>query len=138
MKVLKFYSYIFYRLKRYYDYWQAVLVFNVILISHYFSIVLYFASINRLKAKDILFLSYTNNYFDDRLKIAIFYLLPVFVITYTISRIKKKRIEIYYQEFEEYKRETQKRLNFYVLVYYALSAIFFISALLSPLFFRKW
>lgn len=138
MKLLKFYSYVFYQLKKHYDYWQAVLVFNVILISHYFSLVLYFASINKLKANDTLLISYTNNYFDDRLKIAIIYLLPIFVITYIISLIKKKKIESYYQEFKEYKLETQKKLNYYVLAYYVLSAMFFISALISPLFFRKW
>lgn len=138
MKILKFYCYLFFQLNKKYEHWHAVLIFNALLISHYFSIIAYYTSANHIKSLNFSLLSYTNNYFNDRLNIAITFILPVFLITYIISKLFKKKIVEFNKEFEEDYLKRTSTTNKLVIMYYIISFLFFFSALISPLFYKNW
>jgi len=93
MKVLKFYAYIFYKFKNCYELWQAIMSFNVIILFNIMSILFLWASIMHIKIKDLRFFQNTNDYFNNRLYIAILDVVPIFLITFLIYRINKNKFE---------------------------------------------
>ena len=135
MKILKFYAYIFYRLKIYYEMWQAVLVFNAILMFHILSILFIYASIMHLKTDDVLFLYNTNNYFYDKFVLGTLRIGPIFLFTYFLSRIFKKKLEVYYIEFRDEPLEIKKKRNLGRIVYFVFTVLFCILSIVSSSFF---
>lgn len=135
MKTLKFYAYIFYRFKNYYEMWQAVLVFNAILMFHMLSILFIYASIMHLKTDDVLYLYNTNNYFYDRFVLGTLRIGPIFLLTYFLSRIFKKKLEAYYIEFRDESLEIKKRRNRGRILYFAFTVVFFIFSIFSSSIF---
>jgi hypothetical protein len=135
MKLLKFYAYIFYRFKNYYEKWQAVLVFNAILMFNMLSILFIYASINHLKTDEVLYLYYTNNYFYDRFILGTLRIGPIFLVTYLLSLIFKKKLETYYIEFRDETSEIKKKRNRGRILYFVFTVLFFIFSVVSSSFF---
>jgi len=135
MKVLKFYAYIFYRFKNYYELWQAIMSFNVIVLFNIMSIIFLGASILHIKIKDLIFFQNTNSYFNDRLYIAIVDVVPIFLITYLIYKIYKNKIENYFKEFDEESLVLKKKRNRVRIFYFAFTVLFFIFSIVSSSIF---
>lgn len=134
MNILKFYAYLFYRLKNYYELWQAVFVFNVILLIHIMSIVAIYASIMHLGIRDVWFFYSTKDYFYDRLVLGTIRIAPIFFVTYLLSRLFKKRLEAYYIEFYNEPIEKQKRRHRGMIIYFVFTVLFLIFSIVSSSF----
>jgi len=135
MKILKFYAYIFYRFKNYYEMWQAVLVFNAILMFHMMSILFVYISIKHLKTNDVLLLFNTDNYFYDKFVLGVLRIGPIFLVTYFLSCIFKKKLEAYYIEFRDEPLEIKKKRNRGRILYFVFTIAFFIFSIVSSSFF---
>jgi hypothetical protein len=115
--------------------WQAVLVFNAILMFHILSILFIYASIMHLKTDDVLFLYNTNNYFYDKFVLGTLRIGPIFLFTYFLSRIFKKKLEVYYIEFRDEPLEIKKKRNLGRIVYFVFTVLFCILSIVSSSFF---
>ena len=135
MKVLKFYAYIFYKFKNCYELWQAIMSFNVIILFNIMSILFLWASIMHIKIKDLIFFQNTNDYFNNRLYIAILDVVPIFLITYLIYRINKNKIENYFNEFDEESLILKKKRNRNRILYFVFTVLFFIFSIVSSSIF---
>lgn len=135
MKLIKFYAYIFYRLKNYYDMWQAVLVFNAILMFNVMSVFALYGSIMHIKIRDVWFFYTTHDYFYDRFVLGIIRIGPIFLVTYFLSLILKKKLEAYYIEFRDESLEIKKKRNRGRILYFIFTIIFFIFSIISSSFF---
>ena len=135
MKVLKFYTYIFYKFKNCYELWQAIMSFNVIILFNIMSILFLWASIMHIKIKDLIFFQNTNDYFNNRLYIAVLDVVPIFLITYLIYRINKNKIENYFNEFDEESLILKKKRNRNRILYFVFTVLFFIFSIVSSSIF---
>ena len=135
MKILKFYAYIFYRFKNYYEKWQAVLVFNVILMFQILAILTIYKNIMHLSSQEVWYLHYTNNYFYDRIILGIIRIGPLFLVTYILSLIFKKKLEAYYIEFRDESLEIKKKRNRGRIFYFLFTILFCIFSVVSSSFF---
>lgn len=135
MIIIKFYSHIFYRLKNYYNLWQAFLVFNTILLLNIMSFFLLYASITHNDIHDLWFLSTTNDYFYDRFEYGVKRVGPLFFFTYTLSVIFKKKLQIYYVEFSDEPLELKKKRNLGMTLYLIFTGLFFVFSLISTKIF---
>ena len=135
MKVLKFYAYIFYKFKNCYELWQAIMSFNVIILFNIMSILFLWASIMHIKIKDLRFFQNTNDYFNNRLYIAILDVVPIFLITFLTYRINKNKIENYFNEFDEESLILKKKRNRNRILYFVFTVLFFIFSIVSSSIF---
>ena len=135
MKVLKFYAYIFYKFKNCYELWQAIMSFNVIILFNIMSILFLWASIMHIKIKDLRFFQNTNDYFNNRLYIAILDVVPIFLITFLTYRINKNKIENYFNEFDEESLILKKKRNRSRILYFVFTVLFFIFSIVSSSIF---
>jgi len=135
MKVLKFYAYIFYKFKNCYELWQAIMSFNVIILFNIMSILFLWASIMHIKIKDLIFFQNTNDYFNNRLYIAILDVVPIFLITFLTYRINKNKIENYFNEFDEESLILKKKRNRSRILYFVFTVLFFIFSIVSSSIF---
>jgi len=136
MNIVKFYTYIFYRFKKYYDNWQAVLSFIAIIAFNCMSILFLFLSITHADVSDTpFFLNDKNNYFGDRFYILVVDIFPIFLILYIIYRVNKKKIEVYFKEFEEESEDIRKKRNRGRILYFVFTVLFFIFSIVSSSFF---
>lgn len=134
MSILKFYAYLFYRLKNYYELWHAVIVFVAIIAFNLISILFLYSSITHSDVKDVFFLG-NGGYFQQRFYILFVDLIPVFVIIYAIYKLKKARIERFYKEFDEESETMKKNRNRGRILYFVISIAFFIFSIVSSSFF---
>ena len=136
MNILKFYSYIFYRFKNYYEMWQAVMAFNAVFMLNVLSIAMLYASIKHLSSNEVWFLYSTNDYFYDRIVLGVAKVSPIFLITFLISVIFKKKLQKYYTEFKNESEKRKKRRAFGMWAYFVFTVLFFIFSVVSSLFFN--
>lgn len=132
--MLKFYAYIFYRFKNYYEMWQAIMVFNLIFIINIFSLFALYASVMDYSSQDFWFFYYTNDYFYNRFVLGVAKVLPIFITTFLLSIIFKKKLNNYYYEFKNESKVIQKRRAFGMWTYIVFTGLFFIFSLVSSLF----
>jgi hypothetical protein len=135
MNILKFYSYVFYRFKNYYEMWQAILVFNAILLFNIMSIFALYASIMHIKIHDVWFFYTTHDYFYDRFVYGVERVSPIFLTTYIIYMLNKKKIESYYVQFRDEPIEIKKKRNRGRILYFVFTIVFFIFSIVSSSFF---
>jgi len=81
MKILKFYAYIFFRLKKYYELWQAIISFVAIIAFNLLSLLFLYSSLTHSDVKNLFFVE-NNDYFQQRFYIIIVDLVPLFLILY--------------------------------------------------------
>ena len=135
MNILKFYSYIFYRFKNYYEMWQAVMAFNAVFMLNVLSIAMLYASIKHLSSDDVWFLYSTNDYFYDRIVLGVAKVSPIFILTFLISVIFKKKLQKYYTEFKNESEKRKKRRAFGMWAYFVFTILFLIFSIVSSSFF---
>jgi hypothetical protein len=135
MNILKFFAYIFYRFKNYYELWQAFIVFNAILMFNIISIFALYTSVMHYSSQDVWYLHYTNDYFYDRLVLGVAKVSPIFLTTYLISILFKKKISGYYIEFKNETKERQKKRIIGMWAYIVFTVLFFVFSIFSPLLF---
>ena len=135
MKIIKFYSYIFFRLKNYYEMWQAILVFNAILLFNIMSVIALYASILHIKIRDVWFFYTTHDYFYDRFVYGTERIAPIFLTTFIIYSFNKKKINSYFIEFSDESDEKGKLRNRGKLLYFVFTVLFFIFSVVSSSFF---
>ena len=135
MNMLKFYAYIFYRFKNYYEMWHAIMVFNALLMLNIMSITMFYASYMDYSRDDLWLMYSTNDYFYDRLVLGVAKVLPIFVTTFLLSIIFKKKLRDYYSEFKNESKVIQKRRAFGMWAYIVFTGLFFILSIVSSSFF---
>lgn len=135
MKILEFYAYIFYRLKKYYPLWQAILVFNMIIVFHIMSIMFLYTNLNHLSTNDVWFLHQTNNYFYSRFVLGTLKIGPVFLLTFVFSRIFKEKLNDCYDEFASEPENFKRKRKIGMRLYYVFTVVFFIFSIVSSSFF---
>lgn len=134
MYLLRFYTFMFYRLKRHYDKWKALILIITIIGSHFFSFTLYYVRINNMKTSELIMLYDFHDYFLNRARNFIFFFLPFLILFVTINYTFKNKIKGFINEFRNESivviQKREKLLN----LYYLFSVVLFLSAILSPLF----
>jgi hypothetical protein len=136
MKPLKFFAYIYYRFKNYYDYSaQAVIVFNSILMFNCMSIIFVLHSILHISAKDSWFFTKTNSFFYDRFVIGTIQIGPIFIATFLCSVIFRNRLNQYYEEFKNESPEKSKKRKTGMIIYFVCTVLFMIFSICSSSFF---
>lgn len=135
MKLLMFYAYIFYRLKKYYPIWQAILVFNGVILFQIWSIVAIYASALHLPQNDFLLLRVTHNYFYDRFVLGTLRIGPVFLLTFVLSRIFKEKLSDCYDEFANEPENIIRKRKIGMILYYVFTVVFFVFSIVSSSFF---
>ena len=136
MNILKFYTYIFYRFKKYYDKWQAIMSFITVIAFNFMSILFLYLSITHTNVSDNpFFLHDKNDYLGDRFYILVVDVFPLFSILYIIYRVNKKKIEVYFKEFDEESDDIRKKRNRGRILYFVFTVLFFIFSVVSSSFF---
>jgi hypothetical protein len=131
---MKFYAYIFYRFKNYYGLCQGIMSFNAIIVFNLMSLLFLCASIMHIKIEDLPFFQNTNNYFSNRLYIAIVDVIPIFLITYLTYRLNKHKFESYFKEFDEESINEKKVRNRGRILYFVFTVAFFVFSIASSSF----
>ena len=135
-KILRFYTFMFYCLKRHYDKLQALSLMIAIIASHLFSFTLYYVKINNMKTNELIMLYDYQDYILNRGRNFIFFFLPFLILFITVNYIFKNKINSFINEFRNESvlviRKRKKLLN----LYYLLSIVLFMSAIFSPLFIK--
>ena len=134
IKILKFYAYIFFRLKKYYELWQAILSFVAIIAFNLLSLLFLYTSLTHSDVKNLFFLQ-NNDYFQQRFYIIIVDLVPLFLILYIIYIASKKKLEVYFKEFEVEPDDIRKKRNRGRILYFVFTVLFFIFSVVSSSFF---
>lgn len=136
MHVLKFYSYLFYRIKIYYnETWQAVFAFNTIILLNVMSCFMIYSSIMHYSIQEVWFLHFTNDYFYDRLVLGILKVSPIFIVTFLLSVIFRQRIQAYNEIFKHEPNAKQKKRSAGMIGYFIFTALFFLFGIVSSSFF---
>lgn len=136
MNILKFYSFIFYRFKKYYELWQAVIVFVALISFNLLSILFLYLSVSHTDIDStIFFLNDKNNYFGDRLYIGLVDFLPILLSLFLIYKFNQTRINKYFIEFEEEPIIKQKKRNRGRILYFIFTVLFFIFSVASSRIF---
>ena len=92
--------------------WQAILSFIVVISFNILSILIIYLSITHEEINNTpFFLNENNSYFGNRFYILIVDIVPLFTILYIIYRVNKKKIETYFNEFDEESEEIKKKRN---------------------------
>ena len=136
MIFLKFFSYIYYRLKSYYSsLFQAIIVFNLYITFNVIATYSIYVFIVHLDTSTLWFFKTSDNYFYDRFVYGLSKVAPIYLGTYLISLIFKKKIENYMLEFEgESKKEKKKRAYwlwgylFFTVIYFVLGFVLVVNA----------
>ena len=134
MNILKFYAYIFYRLKNYYELWHAIVIFVAIIAFNLMSLVFLYTSITHSNIKDVFFLG-NSGYFQQRFYILVVDLLPIYIIIYGIYKFNLKKINRFYTEFNEESETKKKYRSRSRLLYFVASILLFIFSIISSSFF---
>lgn len=136
MKLIKFYSYMFFTLRKYYgDMWEAMISFIAIIAFNFMSLLFIIISITHDNSIKSVFLLETTGYFKNRIYILIVDLIPLFIIICTIYMINRKKINDYFEEFKTYSSKIKNRKKKWNIAYYVISVLFFIFSIISSSFF---
>jgi hypothetical protein len=136
MKPLKFFAYIYYQFKNYYDYTaQAIIVFNSIFMFQMLGLITLYANINHYSTNQVWMLHYTNNYFYDRFFLGTLRIGPIYIATYLCSVIFRNRLNQYYEEFKNESPEKSKKRKTGMITYFVFTVLFLIFSICSSSFF---
>jgi len=127
MIVLKFFTYIYYRLKSYYSSLaQAIIVFNLCITFNVIATYSACVFVEHLDTSSLWFFKTSDNYFYDRFVYGLSKVAPIYLGTYLISLIFKKRIENYMIEFENESKKDKKKRSYWLWCYLTFTVMYFV------------
>lgn len=126
MGILKFYTFIYYQFIRYYEKWQAAVVFTGMILFNVFSIFIITITSLGLSTDDLVITRLKHEYFYDRFIISGGWALTTFLFIYTIYLINESKIKSFIEEFRNEDMKKLKRKRKYVYLYIVLTLCVFV------------
>lgn len=127
MVILKFYTFIYYQFIRYYEKWQAIVVFTGMILINVLSIFIIIISSLGLSIDDLIITRIKHEYFYDKFIIGGGWALTTFLFIYTIYLINKSKIKSFIEGFrnEDMKKLKRKRRYMYLYIVFTLCFLVF-------------
>ncbi len=137
---MKFYCYIFYRIKSYYNYKEsqdnythAFIVLGSIFLIHTLTLIIWLSKIINFDIGNSI---RTGNGYIDRFIVYPIAILPLFILLFVYYKKNKEKISQHLDSFKEESDTSKRRRGLYVVLYLVFSYLLLIATITSPVWLK--